>query len=266
MARVGTDLASIDRLIRIAGGPDCVRTVVDVGANDGSDSLAPARQHPSIRFLAIEPTPDLAERIRHESSSLRNYELVECAVSSSEGRRELKIRDHSGHNSLSNIDHGDVDRSKVAAEIYDVRETTPVDARRLDTLCASRDIDRIDVLHVDAQGADLDVLVSAGDLLRTVRVGVVEVPRRLALYEDTAGRRAFARLLHTYGLRVVDIRANDHLNLEQNLVFAKASRLTLALSRFTYPVLVARAEILFLLWRVRDGARVRFARRVEAIR
>jgi FkbM family methyltransferase len=258
------DLASIDRLIGIAGAADRVHTVVDVGANDGRDSLGPATRHPEIRFLAIEPTPALAREIRRESASLDNYELIECAVGSTEGSIELKIREHSGHNSLGDIDRSNVRRARVAAEVYDVRETTRVDLRRLDALCAERGIDRIDVLHVDAQGADFDVLVSAGELLTTVRVGVVEVPRRLALYENTAGRAAFSRLLRSHGLRVVDVRANDHLNLEQNLVFAPASGLALMLGRLSFPVLLARAEIAFLLWRVRDAMRVRLARIVAA--
>jgi FkbM family methyltransferase len=252
-------VGSIERLIQIAGGPERVRTVLDVGANDGSDSLPYASRYPSARFLAIEPTPVLAHEIRRESATLANYTVVECAVGLDEGAQTLQIRGHTGHNSLAPIDHAKVAGVAIDPHVYAVREQATVDVRRLESICAEHEIDRIDVLHVDAQGSDFDVLVSAGDLLRTVRAGVVEVPRRLALYENTASRAAFARYLRHRGLRVVDISANDHLNHEQNLFFAPARAFALRLNRIVYPFLVARSELRFLLWRVRDGLRVRLA-------
>ena len=257
----------IQRLIDLAGGPDTVQVVVVVGANDGGDSLPPAHRYPSIRFYAIEPTPALAEQLRCKSASIENYTVVECAIGLIEATQKLRLRGQSGLNSVGEIDLGEVTRAGVDPGVYDVQAHALVSVRRLKSVCAELAIDHIDVLHVDAQGSDFDVLASADDLLATIRAGVVEVPSRLKLYENSARRRDFARYLQRAGLCVVDIAANDHLNLEQNLVFARARNSSaLMLNRVYYPLLAARASTRFFLWRARDGLGVRFASRREKFR
>jgi hypothetical protein len=43
-------------------------------------------------------------------------------------------------------------------------ETISVPVTRLDTLCAARGIEQIDLLHVDVQGAEFEVMVGLGQL------------------------------------------------------------------------------------------------------
>jgi FkbM family methyltransferase len=216
-------MSELGRLLDIAGGPGSVGTVIDVGANDGADSLAYARRFPTIRFVAVEPTPELARRLESDSAGLENYTVVACAIGRADGDAVLKIRPLSVHNSLERVDHPSVARLGLPVDAYDVREEVRVPVRTLSSLCQELGVSAIDVLHVDAQGSDLDVLVSAGELLATVRAGVVEAGRRLHLYSNTVGRREIVAFLTERGFRVVRIRSNDRLNLEQNVFFARAA-------------------------------------------
>ena len=97
------------------------------------------------------------------------------------------IRRSSVHNSLEAIDESNVARAGITLETYEVLERVRVPVRTLESLCDDLRVERIDVLHIDAQGADMDVLISAGRLLQTVRAGVVEVGRRLNLYSIRLG-------------------------------------------------------------------------------
>jgi FkbM family methyltransferase len=199
----------------------CTQTVIDVGANDGADSLPYARQYPAIRFIAVEPTPELARRLESESDTLENYTVVGCAIGRADGEAIFNIRRSSVHNSLEAIDESNVARAGITLETYEVLERVRVPVRTLESLCDDLRVERIDVLHIDAQGSDMDVLISAGRLLQTVRAGVVEVRRRLSLYSNSVGRRDFIRFLSRNGLQVVTIEANDPRNWEQNLFFTQ---------------------------------------------
>jgi FkbM family methyltransferase len=215
-------MAEIRPLIALAGGSTSVRTVVDVGANDGADSLPLAQEFPGIRFVAVEPTPELAVALQERSADLENYTVVACAIGRSEGDAYFHIRRSSELNSLDRVDEESLRSVGIQPEAYAVRERVTVPMRRLDSLCRELDIHAIDVLHVDAQGSDIDVLVSAGDLLSSVRAGVVEVGRRLNLYANTSSRREAIDFLVVHNFRIVDVAPNDKWNYEQNVVFAHA--------------------------------------------
>ena len=89
-------------------------------------------------------------------------------------------------------------------------------------MCEELEVESIDILHVDAQGSDLDVLVSAGELLQTVRAGVLEGGRRLNLYANTATRWEILRFLMANGFRVARVRPADRFNFEQNIFFTSS--------------------------------------------
>src|SRR5205814_6770701 len=134
--------------------------------------------------VAVEPTPELARNLERASSALDNYTVVACAIGRTNGQATFKIRRHSVHNSLEEIDKPSLTRAGVDLSAYEVCDHAVVPVRTLHSLCDDLNIAGIDVLHVDTQGSDLEVLISAGELLQTVRAGVVEAGRRLHLYTN----------------------------------------------------------------------------------
>jgi len=267
-------VSGIDELIAIAGGPGTVRTVFDVGANDGADSLPLARAFPNIRFIAVEPTPELARKLKLESTDLHNYTVLACAVGRSDGVASLKIRRKNVHNSLEDIDPSSV--AGVGRDVgeFDVQKEITVPVRTLKSLCEELDVKAIDVLHVDAQGSDLDILISAGDLLETVEAGVVEAARRLHLYSNSVSRRRIVRFLTAHGFHIVRVSPNDRFNLEQNVFFARAT--DVHWTRMRAVAKMARAEIThwtapeaplrWFLFRARLALRARLRRAVARSR
>jgi FkbM family methyltransferase len=267
-ARYRRGVASIERLIAIAGGPAEVRTVFDVGANDGAVSLAVAARQPAIRFVAVEPTPALAEQLRAASTSLPNFDVVECAIAAEPGERLLNVMPYSVLNSLEPVNERELERVGVNPAGYTAQERVPVSVRRLEDVCEELGVDRIDVLHVDAQGTDLEVLQSAGALLATVRAGAVEVGRRINVYANTVSRSRFVDYLHGEGFRIVDVVPNDYGNLEQDLLFAGPPRPLSPRDRLRARAITLRGDARWLAARIRitpsrTRARVRLRTRLR---
>ena len=141
-------VAAVQRLLR-AGG-----TFVDVGANKGDFSLIAARTAgPEGRVIAFEPAPENAIWAR-KSVELNGYpsvELLEIALSDSEGEARLHLGRKSGWHSL-------VPRP-VEQDAITVR------TRTLDAVLAERGSPTVDMLKIDVEGAELAVLRGARQTL-----------------------------------------------------------------------------------------------------
>ncbi len=137
-------VAAVQRLLP-AGG-----TFVDVGANKGDFSLIAARTTgPEGRVIAFEPSPENAGWTRKsvELNGYPNVELLELALSDSEGEAQLHLGRWSGWHSL------------VPRQVD--QETITVRMRTLDAVLAERGSPAVDMLKIDVEGAELAVLRGA---------------------------------------------------------------------------------------------------------
>jgi FkbM family methyltransferase len=141
-------VAAVQRLLP-AGG-----TFVDVGANKGDFSLIAARTAgPEGRVIAFEPGPENATWARKsvELNGYPNVELLEVALSDSEGEAKLHLGRRSGWHSL------------VSRPVD--QDTITVRTRTLDTVLAERGSPTVDMLKIDVEGSELAVLRGARQTL-----------------------------------------------------------------------------------------------------
>ncbi len=137
-------------------------TVVDVGANVGHYTLtAAARLAGTGRVVAFEPDPGAGERLRRNVAlnEFSNVTIHPAAVGDTDGPAEL-YRDagNSGGHSLYECNvsrNGDHCTTNVV---------------RLDTVFGD---DTVDLIKIDAQGADDLVLIGAEQLLRRSRPAIL---------------------------------------------------------------------------------------------
>jgi FkbM family methyltransferase len=124
----------------------------DVGANLGVFTLLAARQvGPTGQVFSFEPVPanfDVLQR-NVEINQFRNVTCIPKAVAQCNGVSKLYLSQYCGSHSL--IDH-------PAASSGEVLEIETV---RLDSIS---NLDRIDVLKIDVEGAELEVVKSLGNL------------------------------------------------------------------------------------------------------
>lgn len=124
---------------------------VDVGANIGMHTIAAARAvGPTGRVIAFEPFAETA-RMLQASLWLNGLsgivDVHVAAVSSSDGTHALHLGRTSGHHSLYDLDPSD----NAALSQVDVPLV------RLDGILGPEE--RIDLIKIDVEGAELDVLV-----------------------------------------------------------------------------------------------------------
>jgi len=155
-------------------------TVVDVGANVGYYTLLAARLvGRSGRVVAFEPSPDNFALLKRnvEANGYDNVVLVPKAVSDDSGTARLRLdRSSSGGHSLSDFRGG--------------ADTVEVETISLDEYFAGHD-DRIDLLKVDAEGAEMAIFRGMQDVL-------ARSPRLILLTEF------FPRAIRSFGHRPED--------------------------------------------------------------
>ncbi len=186
------------------------KTVLDIGANAGYFScLSAALVGPTGRVVSFEPVPRLNAKLKENLAlngfDLTNVHAVALSNENSSARFHVGPLNHSGVSSLRSID--------------DESESIDVQVVRGDDYL--REIDRIDFIKIDVEGAECHVLEGMQDLLSRFRPDlVIEItPAYLAGMQRTAddieailaplGYRFYA--IENDGLRALSHLNNDRL-------------------------------------------------------
>lgn len=148
-------------------------TFWDVGAHIGFFTLIAARQVGATgSVLSFEPMPDTRRRLEKsiELNGFRNVSISELAIDASSGTRALRppeprdsrvaAVDLRGHTPMWTLGESRGDGLEV-----------PVECRRLDEV--SDLTGPPDLVKIDAEGAEIDVLASGLDLLRSGTTKVI---------------------------------------------------------------------------------------------
>jgi FkbM family methyltransferase len=149
--------ANIERFLPPGGG------FVDVGANAGDFTVWAAKVGgPATRVLAVEAEPGNATWLRRTATRNRlddRVTVVAAAASDVEGEVELLITAKNGTHSIV-----ESELHKVQAVFRPLRRVT-IPAHPLDDLIARSVLERVDLVKIDVEGAELLVLRGAPQLL-----------------------------------------------------------------------------------------------------
>ena len=183
--------------------------VVDAGANIGEVSLfAAKRVRPGGRVFSFEPVPELATRLRHhvELNGFAVVEVIERGLADREGKANIytpgmPFRDGTMHDGMATL-YASADRGTLVGSI-------PLTT--LDAFAHERGLNRIDLLKVDVEGAELPVLGGAREVLDVHRPWViVEVQQETS---EAAGyrHRDILTYLGNFGYRFAKIARRGRL-------------------------------------------------------
>jgi FkbM family methyltransferase len=199
-----------------------MRTVIDVGAADGTSCIHWMDKDPdNTTIWAFEPRPGAASALFVNSKKFPTYHVVQKAVSDFTGKAKFNVSVQGECSSLNEFAE-EIDAVWPGREDLKMAETVEVDVIRLEDFVNEFKIEKIDLLHVDAQGHDLEVLMGLGDKVTIVGSGVIEMARShtVKLYKDQKYDMNDAiEFLNKNGFRIHSIKPNDIWCNEVNIVF-----------------------------------------------
>ena len=154
-------------------------TVIDVGVAYGTPGLY--ERFPDAYFLLIEPLAEFMECAQRWLDNVRG-ELILAAASSRDG--EVTINVHQDHLSGSSLL-----REQMGSEFDGLLRQVP--SVRLDTITKQKNLSGPFLLKVDVQGAELDVLAGATEVLKETEFVILEA----SLFEFMKGGPLFSDVI-----------------------------------------------------------------------
>jgi len=193
----------------------------DVGANNGRDSIPRAANDPNAIVYAFEPTPELISELKTKTSHLKNYHIVEKAVSNFEGKTKFFIAGQLDWGCSSLLQFSDKSQNNWPGRTdFKVTNEIEVEVITLKSFIENNNIDHIDYLHIDTQGSDLKVLEGLGEKISIVRAGVMEAGSHTdILYYNQNTAADSIKFLNENGFSVSRIESNDVFTNEVNIHF-----------------------------------------------
>jgi FkbM family methyltransferase len=135
--------------------------VYDIGANVGFFSVLLARLvGPNGQVYSFEPSPANARQILYNArlNGFANIHVDVAAVGQSDGKAAFRLTDFSTTGKLESVGTVDVQTDAIAARM-----------RQLDGMVSRGDIPSPALVKMDVEGAEIEVLKGANELLQTAR-------------------------------------------------------------------------------------------------
>jgi FkbM family methyltransferase len=138
--------------------PDGVQVIVDCGANVGITALFLASRYPNAKILCVEPHPETYGILKRNTQlEPRIIPINAAIVGQSTATVRLSSDEPAWGNKLSHDDSG-----------------IEVPAITISEICLKYNLERIDLLKVDIEGAE-EVVFANAEFLPRVRLGIIEL-------------------------------------------------------------------------------------------
>ena len=137
-----------------------VSVVLDVGSHNGTDGMRFKTKYPQARVIAIEADRSLYDKML-KSQKITELEILNYAVCDQDGM----INFH--HNDGVRKGSGSIHKPKPSLFRYvgmSFSDPYEIPSTRLDTLCKNMGIVKIDIIHMDIQGAEHEALIGLGEM------------------------------------------------------------------------------------------------------
>jgi FkbM family methyltransferase len=130
----------------LTDGIDHRAVVLDLGANEGDFSRAMIAQF-GCTVLAVEPSGEHCQRLQR----IEGLRVIQAAVSASDGWAVFHVCANSQSSTIRPLPN----------ESY--KRTERIESLTLESLLLQQNIDRIDILKIDIEGAEADLFRSVSD-------------------------------------------------------------------------------------------------------
>ena len=217
LLRMDASAIGLGKLGRWVNSP--APTIIEAGAFNGDDTLRFITRWPQATIYAFEPIPELGDALVRKFENYSGIHVIKKALVGFPSRQiemhsfDVNTQNHGSSSILQPSEH--LER----APTVQFSRKVLVNGLTGDDWLETSSVDRVDLLWLDLQGAELEVLSSARRLLDITEVCHVEVSTR-RLYEGAALYNEILSLMISAGFRLSMKRI---LGITGNAVFVRCS-------------------------------------------
>jgi FkbM family methyltransferase len=177
--------------------------IFDVGAFDRRSIEMCEKVFQKIKVYAFEPTSDMFNHLMNLYKNRQDITLFNFALSSNAGEAPFFINYSSLTNSLFKSGNNGYTKSELS---YENTGRINVKTTTIDEICLIHKIPKINILKIDAQGADLLVLKGAENTLKNRKIDLIYVEVEfLQLYENQSLYHELSSCLHSQGYNLYSL-------------------------------------------------------------
>jgi hypothetical protein len=166
------DSLSVQEVSILVGSSPDPRLILEVGANCGQTTIEFIKWMPDVRIICFEPDPRAIQKFKSYVQS-PHVSLVEIAVGADNGTVLFHQSSGAEHIDPQGWDHsGSIRKPKTHLEVWPwvkFERQIPVPMMRLDDWATTNEIDTVDFIWADVQGAESDLVVGAQQVLSRTR-------------------------------------------------------------------------------------------------
>lgn len=146
--------------------------ILEIGARDCRETVGFLEYFPNARIFSFECNPETLPICRENVSKYKNITLIEKAVTLKDGQIDFYQIDTEKTETIHPDGNPGASSVLEANPIYEpekyIQKKITVDSVTLKTFMTENHIERVDILWMDIQGAELDALKSAGKLISNI--------------------------------------------------------------------------------------------------
>ncbi len=161
LAAVEPDPIALQCQLTIASYLPYNPVIVDIGAGDGLNTAYFAKRWPKGKTVVFEPNPSAFTELQKNLEPFSNVVYCNEAVNLYNGQAQLHLSPEGTASLLEKSPHG---------ENHPEESTQIVPCVVLDDWCQAHGVSRIEALHIDAEGFELEILKSSPEIFKTVLV------------------------------------------------------------------------------------------------
>ena len=185
---------------------DNTKTIIEAGAADGVDTLAFSSNFPAATIFAIEPIKEQYEHLIIKTKNHKNIQVFNLALSDRNEEKQMYVGSDTG--TLGGMGSSSLLKPFRHIEYFpeiQFKTKQAIQALTLEKFITEMKIDKVDLLWLDIQGAELAVLSASVDaLMHKVKLLHLEISR-IKLYENMPKVRLIRKFLkHAGFICVVD--------------------------------------------------------------
>ncbi len=193
-------------------------TIFDVGAHDGRTIELYKKHFPKSSIFSFEPTPKTFEILVRKSSKHENVKVFNEALTDYIGTTDF----HINHSSLTNSILKSSNIKYNSSDVYGTKEKITVRANTVDNFCLENGVDKIEIFKIDVQGADLQVLKGAENMLKDKKIELIFIEVEFVqVYQNQPLFHDISLFLNGFGYNLFSLY-NLSINSEGQIIYGDA--------------------------------------------